>query len=128
MYGVTRYDDENDKGDADLWMVATAGGKPRRLTSMKGNESEPAWSPDGQWIAFVAKRGDDKQSQLYVIARDGGEATRVGDMPTGVVGAEVVPGFRGASPSSRASGRTITDWEKTRRAHEGARGIEDEGA
>ena len=64
--------------------MPTAGGKPQRLTSMKGNESEPAWSPDGRYIAFVAKRGDDKQSQLYVIAANGGEATRVGDIPTGV--------------------------------------------
>jgi dipeptidyl aminopeptidase/acylaminoacyl peptidase len=84
VYAVTRYDAENDKGDADLYVVPTAGGKPQRLTSMKGNESEPAWSPDGRWIAFVAKRGDDKQSQLYVIATAGGEATRVADVPTGV--------------------------------------------
>ncbi len=45
VYGVTRYDAENDKGDADLYRVATAGGKPERLTSMKGNESEPALEP-----------------------------------------------------------------------------------
>ncbi|MEX1994673.1 MAG: S9 family peptidase [Steroidobacteraceae bacterium] len=84
VYAVTQFDEENDKGDADLYIVPTAGGKPERLTSMSGNESDPAWSPDGRYIAFVAKRGEDKQAQLYVIAADGGEATRVGDMPTGV--------------------------------------------
>ena len=74
VYAVTHFDAENDKGETDLFRVATAGGMPQRLTSMKGNESEPAWSPDGRWIAFTARRGDDKQSQLYVIGTGGGEA------------------------------------------------------
>ncbi len=111
VYGVTAFDDENDKGDADLWIVATAGGEPRRLTSMKGNESEPAWSPDGQWIAFVAKRGDDKQSQLYVIAVDGGEATRVGDIATGVSAPKWFPDSLRIAFISRVW-PDVTDWKK----------------
>jgi dipeptidyl aminopeptidase/acylaminoacyl peptidase len=113
VYGVTRYDAENDKGDADLYVVPTAGGEPKRLTSMKGNESEPAWSPDGSKIAFVAKRGDDKQPQLYVIAANGGEAERVGDVPTGVGSPKWFP------DSKRIAFITevwpdISDWTKTR--------------
>jgi Tol biopolymer transport system component len=113
VYDVKRYDAENDKGDADLYLVPTGGGKPQRLTSMKGNESEPAWSPDGHWIAFVAKRGDDKQPQLYVIAANGGEAQRVGDIPTGVASPKWFP------DSKRIAFITevwpdITDWAKTK--------------
>ena len=40
-------------------------------------------SPDGKWIAFVSKRGDDAESQIYAIAIDGGEARRVTNLPTG---------------------------------------------
>jgi dipeptidyl aminopeptidase/acylaminoacyl peptidase len=113
VYAVTRYDAEDDKGDADLFMVATAGGKPQRLTSMKGKESEPAFSPDGRWITFVAKRGDDKQSQLYVIGTSGGEAIRVSDVPTGVSAPRWFP------DSQRIAFITevwpeITDWAKTK--------------
>ncbi len=111
VYAVTRHDADNDKGDADLYVVATAGGEPRRLTSMSGNESEPVWSPDGRWIAFVAKRGEDQQSQLYVIASDGGEASRVGDVPTGVSAPKWFPDSKRIAFISRVWPE-VTDWAK----------------
>ncbi len=113
VYVVTGYDAENDKGDADLFLVPTAGGKPQRLTSTKGSESEPAWSPDGRYIAFVAKRADDTQPQLYVIAANGGEATRVGDIPTGVATPKWFPDSTRIAFISEVWPE-ITDWDKTR--------------
>lgn len=111
VYPVTVYDEEQDKGEADLYLVATPGGSSRRLTSMPGKESEPAWSPDGRWIAFVAKRSEDKESQLYVIATDGGEATRVGDLPTGVSAPKWFPDSRRIAFISRVWPE-LADWQK----------------
>ena len=51
----------------------------------------PAWSPDGELIAFVSKRGEDKQPQLYVIPVNGGEARRVTNVPTGVIAPKWFP-------------------------------------
>jgi dipeptidyl aminopeptidase/acylaminoacyl peptidase len=81
---VTRYDVAKNKAETDLWLIPTKPGKARQLTSDAGADSAPAWSPDGELVAFVSKRGEDKQPQLYVIAVAGGEAQRVTNVPTGV--------------------------------------------
>jgi dipeptidyl aminopeptidase/acylaminoacyl peptidase len=80
---VTRYDVAENKGFTDLWLVPVAGGPARQLTSDKASDTQPTVSPDGKWIAFVSKRGDDPENQIYVIAVDGGEAQRVTNLPTG---------------------------------------------
>jgi dipeptidyl aminopeptidase/acylaminoacyl peptidase len=83
VVAVTRFDMAEDKGTTNLWLVPADGGKPRQLTTHQGSDSNPAWSPDGRHIAFVAKRGDDEQNQIYVIAVGGGEARRLTSVPTG---------------------------------------------
>ena len=39
----------------DLWSVSKNGGIPRRLTSGLGEASTPSLSPDGKWIAYIAR-------------------------------------------------------------------------
>lgn len=80
---VTRYDVAENKGLTDLWLIPTAGGPARQLTSDAAPDTQPVFSPDGRWIAFVSKRTNDEQNQIYVIAVDGGEARRVTNVPTG---------------------------------------------
>jgi imidazolonepropionase-like amidohydrolase/Tol biopolymer transport system component len=36
-----------------LYVMDYPGGTPRRVSDLEGNETEPAWSPDGQWLAYV---------------------------------------------------------------------------
>jgi len=36
-----------------LYTMPFPGGTPRLATSGQGNEQQPAWSPDGKWIAYV---------------------------------------------------------------------------
>ena len=80
---VTTYDIAENKGLTDLWLVPLTGGGARQLTSDKASDTQATVSPDGKWIAFISKRGDDTENQVYVIAVDGGEARRVTNLPTG---------------------------------------------
>jgi dipeptidyl aminopeptidase/acylaminoacyl peptidase len=88
---VTQYDVEKNKAETDLWLIPTKSGKARQLTSDAGSDSAPVWSPDGELIAFVSKRGEDKQPQIYVIPVDGGEARRVTNAATGVMAPKWFP-------------------------------------
>ena len=80
---VTTYDAKPDEGDTDLYLVSTGNGETRRLTTGKSNDTNPAWSPDGQWIAFQSKRDGDEAGQIYLIPTDGGEARPLTAVPTG---------------------------------------------
>lgn len=37
----------------DIWISNLAGGAPVRLYQQKGRQFSPAWSPDGNWIAYI---------------------------------------------------------------------------
>ena len=67
-----------------IWRVNVEGGEPVQLTSGSDGESSPRWAPDGRTIAFIAKRGDDEFSQIYLLPVDGGEARRLTSHPTAV--------------------------------------------
>jgi dipeptidyl aminopeptidase/acylaminoacyl peptidase len=83
VVAVTRSDAATDRSFTTLWAIPTDGGVAKQLTSGDNNDVSPTWSPDGKWIAFVSKRGNDSANQIYVIAPDGGEARRLTSVPTG---------------------------------------------
>jgi dipeptidyl aminopeptidase/acylaminoacyl peptidase len=82
VYSITVPDLKASTSSSDLWLVSASGGDPIRLTTAKGNDDQPAWSPDGRWIAFVSTR--DGKPQLFRIYSRGGEAEKLTDSKTGV--------------------------------------------
>src|SRR5574341_1314903 len=68
--------------NADVWLVATGGGDPIRLTNSPKRDDQPRWSPDGRWIAFVSER--EEKPQLWLISPAGGEAQRLTESKSGV--------------------------------------------
>lgn len=67
-----------------IWLLHTDGSKPPRQFTHGDRDSEPAYSPDGRWVAFV--RPDSRgRPQLHLMRADGGDAWRLTDHPLGVV-------------------------------------------
>ena len=59
----------------DIWVVPKTGGEARRLSSPRGEETFPRFSPDGSQIAFSGNY--DGNTDIYVIPASGGLPRRV---------------------------------------------------
>jgi dipeptidyl aminopeptidase/acylaminoacyl peptidase len=83
VFTLRRTDMEAGKGVHDIYLANSDGSDLRRLTSHPSGSSHPRWAPDGSAVYFLSKRdaGDDAATQLWRIPVDGGEATRVTDLP-----------------------------------------------
>jgi len=57
------------KGDAQIWVMPADGGEARQVTRVKGGASGPVWSPDGRYLAFTARLGEEG----ILPATDGGK-------------------------------------------------------
>jgi tricorn protease len=60
--------------EGDLWEVGIDGGTARRLTTHPGEETRPAFSPDGKTIAFSANY--EGPTEVYTIPASGGLPVR----------------------------------------------------
>jgi dipeptidyl aminopeptidase/acylaminoacyl peptidase len=58
-------------GAHDLWIAPVSGKAPaRKLAYIRGNNSQPQWSPDGKEIAFVSNRGTHSLIGIYEFGND----------------------------------------------------------
>jgi dipeptidyl aminopeptidase/acylaminoacyl peptidase len=65
----------------NLWRVDVGSGEVLRLTSGPADDAQPAWSPDGRRIAFMAARHRhadlDYRTDVFVVPSGGGAPVRV---------------------------------------------------
>ncbi|MGA8212634.1 MAG: hypothetical protein WB799_03505, partial [Candidatus Sulfotelmatobacter sp.] len=130
VIGTERADWDQKIFRSDLWLyredakaVSPNGSSLIQLTQ-SGHDSEPKWSPDGRWIAFLSDRkassqkdsdsGDDKDSdkevtQIYVISAAGGEAIPL------TQGEEEVHTFTWSADSHTIYFATRNPWTKTQK-------------
>src|SRR5579862_880044 len=80
-YVVWWIDKDTNAYRSAIWTAPIDGStEPARFTSGEKRDGMPRWSPDGQWLAFVSNRGDDKTpGNIYVIPAEGGEARKLTD-------------------------------------------------
>jgi dipeptidyl aminopeptidase/acylaminoacyl peptidase len=112
-----RADWEAERFRQDLWLWRDSDGVLIPLTQ-SGHDSDPKWSPDGRWIAFLSdrdgesdksdKEDDDKKgaTHLYLIPVGGGEAFPV------TRGAEDVHSFAWTPDSKTLYFATRIPWSK----------------
>ncbi len=93
VYSVGEANLEEDATYYDLWRARWDGSGKRALTrTADADESAPAISPDGKWIAFLSDRGDeDATTQVWVMPSDGGEAEALTKFPGGVADFDWAP-------------------------------------
>lgn len=64
--------DEADRNEADMYVVASTGGTPRKVADWMGTESDITWSPDSKQLAFVGRASRTKSARIYVVDMNGG--------------------------------------------------------
>jgi len=68
----------NSNSKTDISILDVASGDITPLVKQSGSDSSPMWSPDGSWILFSTKMGDDRyytNSELALVAATGGDIT-----------------------------------------------------
>ncbi|MCW3116754.1 MAG: putative secreted peptidase [Chitinophagaceae bacterium] len=87
-----------------------------RLTKGDKNNSNPRWSPDGKWIAFISNR--DGKNNIYLLPVNGGESERLTDVKTNVADFKWSPDGKAIaytmsdapSDAEEKNKKTKTDW------------------
>ena len=125
VIGTDRADWDQQIFRKDLWLYHDDGkaGSLIQLTQ-SGHDTEPKWSPDGRWIAFLSERksaaerdnDDDSEAdpkgepaQVYLISPNGGEAFPV------TQGEEEVHTFSWSADSQTIYFATRQPWSKTQK-------------
>ncbi len=75
---------EGEKSEylSHIWVAAADGSRNAQFTRGESSASGPAFSPDGEWLAFTTARSG--SNQIWVIPMGGGEARQVTDAKPGV--------------------------------------------
>ena len=67
----------NMSGRHNLWIVPSDGGWPQQLTESDQRQANPAWSPDGKWIAYQSDYDGNEQWDLFMVSPQNGEVAQL---------------------------------------------------
>ena len=84
LYSVSFESVEQNKSNADLYVMNIDGTEKTKLTSTPGSESDAVWIENGKRIAFMSPV--DGKTQLWVMNADGSNRTAVSNVENGISG------------------------------------------
>jgi dipeptidyl aminopeptidase/acylaminoacyl peptidase len=82
-YTVGYGDFKTDAFVTQIWLVESDSGRRFQLTRGDKSATNPRWSPDGQWLAFLSNRIEDR-NQVFAINPLGGEAQQLTKSETAI--------------------------------------------
>ncbi|MBI9046204.1 MAG: S9 family peptidase [Anaerolineaceae bacterium] len=83
IFSVAHVETSSGLGHTQIWLFDQKANSSQPLTSGKASDYHPAWSPDGQQIAFLSTR--DGSAQIYLISAAGGEEIKLTDLPNTIL-------------------------------------------
>jgi dipeptidyl aminopeptidase/acylaminoacyl peptidase len=85
VYTVNEAVTTADKSEfvTQIWLANLATKQSVQLTFGEKSSTNPKWSPDGKWIAFVSNRKDNRNA-LYRLSLEGGEAEPLTELKSAV--------------------------------------------
>jgi hypothetical protein len=79
--GKTLVFSANFSGRFNLWKVSASGGEPVQLARGENRQYQPAFSPDGRFVAFASDVGGNEKYDIYLVPLAGGEAVNLTNTP-----------------------------------------------
>ena len=67
----------NISGRNNIWFVPSTGGWPTQLTISDQRQTQPAWSPDGNWIAYASDYDGNEQWDIFLVSPKSGEVVNL---------------------------------------------------
>jgi dipeptidyl aminopeptidase/acylaminoacyl peptidase len=85
---------KGERYESSIWVAAADGSGARQITSGRGQDALPRWSPSGGELAFASDRGHPGRMSLHVLTDGPGEAQALGEIAGSVEDIQWAPDGR----------------------------------
>lgn len=91
IFTLTYEDIEENKGNAEIYVMDADGQNMKRLTKTAGSEGNIRWYANGEKIAFLAKDKETDAVQIFRMNADGGDVKRLTEIKNGIECFSIAP-------------------------------------